>query len=209
METERFKRQLDIVDPDKYDFPIHILGVGGIGSWAALLLAKMGAQYITIYDEDKVEDHNVASQFFKESQLGELKTSALADNIEEHSGLIISTKDLEKEKEIEKGLVIIAIDSMEARWSKANLFAKKDLFIIDARMGGLQLEIYFQHANEYVSTLVPPLEVENDSCTGSSICFNCAVIGGLLANYVRKYADGERDKQEILFEFNDISLFKG
>ena len=61
---ERYKNQSDIFTP--IDIPIHIIGIGGIGSWTAFILAKMGCQDINLYDFDEVEDHNIASQIYKE-----------------------------------------------------------------------------------------------------------------------------------------------
>ena len=69
----RYARQLDIVDVEKLSIPIHIIGNGGIGSWVSLLLCKMGCSNIHLYDEDTVEEHNIASQFFKLEDLGKEK----------------------------------------------------------------------------------------------------------------------------------------
>ena len=78
---ERYKRQYDFVKFDELKLPIHVIGAGGVGSWTALLLAKMGCQDITVYDMDEVEDHNVASQFYSEDQLGMNKLDALKENV--------------------------------------------------------------------------------------------------------------------------------
>jgi len=208
MTNERHKRSLDIIDPDKLDFPIHILGVGGIGSWTALILAKMGALDITVYDDDVVEDHNVASQFYKESQLGEEKTKALADNVSEQTGVKILPMPISGERNIKKGIVIIAIDSMERRHKIADKLEYSINWIIDGRMGGTQFEIYSQQTELYKETLVNPDDVHPDACTAKAISFNCSVIAGMIANYIRLYADGNRDKHAITFGFNDVELLK-
>jgi len=84
----------------------------------------------------------------------------------------------------------------------------KNVYVIDGRMGGLQLEIYCCPSSIYETTLVNPNNVSHDSCTARSICFNCAIIGGLIANFVRLYVNKELTNQELIFGFNDLSLLK-
>jgi len=79
MSLKRHKRQLGIVSPAQLQSPIVVIGAGGIGSWAVLALAKMGCPNITVIDFDTVEDHNVATQFYKESQIKMFKVDALEE----------------------------------------------------------------------------------------------------------------------------------
>jgi|TARA_R100001530_G_C4312897_1_gene153541 molybdopterin/thiamine biosynthesis adenylyltransferase len=225
--SERHKRQFDIIKPDEMNTPIHIIGCGGIGSWSALLIAKMGCEDITLYDFDKVEDHNIASQFFKEGQEEEPKTSALSNNILEQTGvkckiaddrvdpnIIIDLEEewkemiIAKEKEIDDAIIVIAVDSMEERIKLENFWVDKNNFIIDGRMGGLQLEIYAIDSLLYADTLVKPENVDPEPCTGRSISFNCAVIGGLIANCVRLSLVDKLKPLELKFHFDALELLK-
>ena len=45
-DNRKYSRQLDLVMPSDLNFPILIVGAGGIGSWATLALAKMGCSNI-------------------------------------------------------------------------------------------------------------------------------------------------------------------
>lgn len=207
--TQRFKGQSDIVDYDKLKLPIHIIGCGGIGSWTALMLAKMGCSNIHIYDFDKIEEHNVASQFFKESQLGEYKTDALVHNVYEQTGITLQPEDVDDEPKIDKGIVIFAVDSMEMRWKLNDIYKDKDLLIIDGRMGGLQAEVYCSMAKDYEPTLVAVGSADPEKCTAKSICFNCGGIASLIANFVRLYVNDALDLKEfrertLLFETTTI-----
>lgn len=210
---EQFKRQLDLVDYDKLAFPITILGVGGIGSWTALMLAKMGCQNISVVDDDQVEEHNVASQFYKPNQLGNSKTGALNLNVLEHTGVEIMEYPISlQEKAIEeKSLVIIAVDSMKARKQICEQIEKRNIYVIDARMGGLQLELYNCPANQYRTTLVEEEAVQHEKCTGKAISFNCATIGSFIANYVRLYSRQELEdnaKGIVLLFHKGIDLLR-
>jgi len=204
----KYKGQLDIVDVDSLRFPIHVIGAGGIGSWTTLLLAKMGCQNINVYDFDLVEEHNTASQFFEPSQLNMGKLDALYDNVERQTGVKINKiTSTENEEKINSGLVIFALDSMERRIALGEILKDKDVFIIDGRMGGTQLEIYSVHASRYLSTTVPPENVSQEPCTRKAISFNCACIGGLIANQVRHFANKVIKEQELVYLFDENRFF--
>lgn len=200
----KYIRQLDLINQEELKFPIHIIGAGGIGSWTTLLLAKMGCSNITVYDFDNVEEHNTASQFYKDNQLGKLKTESLMKNVLEQTGIKIKTDIPEHEQYIKEGLIIIAVDTMQMRIDLNEMFKDKDCYIIDARMGGLQLEIYNQPADKYQSTLVAIDKVDQDPCTGRAISFNCAVIGGLITNLVRLFVNKKLKDGEFTFLFDNL-----
>lgn len=208
----RYKRQIDIVDEEKLKFPIHIIGSGGIGSWTALLLAKMGCSDITIYDDDEVEDHNVASQFFMESDIGKNKCLATQMNVDSFSGGNIKYLDQEKEEDIQNGMVIFAVDSAEERIRLGKIYEKRNIFIIDGRMGGLQAEVYCRLSKDYMPITVAPEDADPDPCTGRAISFNCAFIASMIANYVRLYANEKLDLEakdnQLIFLFDNFKLLK-
>lgn len=79
--TELYKRQqtLNLTIPNN----VLILGVGGIGSWAALCMALIGTPKITIIDADVVEEHNLNRTPFKSMHIGIDKVFAVADLITE------------------------------------------------------------------------------------------------------------------------------
>jgi len=205
---EKYSRQLDIIDVEKMDLPIHIIGCGGIGSWTTLMLAKIGCSNITIYDFDEVEYHNTASQFFEERQIGELKTEALRSNVYAQSNISVEIGNVKEEKDIPNGsVIIIAVDSMGMRWKLNNMFKGRGVTIIDGRMGGLQAEVYCSDGNGYEATLVDPSEVQHEPCTSKAISFNCALIASMITNYVRLYINGEAITErfkERMFLFNEV-----
>jgi len=72
---------------DPFAFPIWqqarvgIAGAGGLGSNAAILLARAGIGHLTIADFDRVSVSNLNRQAFNLDQIGMLKTEALTHNI--------------------------------------------------------------------------------------------------------------------------------
>src|SRR3990167_6840796 len=84
-----FIRQLKLVNPQELEFPITVIGAGGIGSWATLALAKMGCSNISVIDFDKVEIKNTPSQIYTMSQKGKNKVSALKETVKILTGVDI------------------------------------------------------------------------------------------------------------------------
>ena len=75
-------KQGDYFQPIDYlKHPIHIIGVGAIGSTLATMLARMGVQEIHYYDIDIVEMKNVCNQEYNDMQVGKTKVEALTYNL--------------------------------------------------------------------------------------------------------------------------------
>lgn len=62
-------------------FTIGIAGAGGLGSNAAAALARSGIGRLIICDFDRIEQSNLARQYYFTDQAGMFKTAAMKDNI--------------------------------------------------------------------------------------------------------------------------------
>src|ERR1700748_433265 len=83
-----YTRQRDFFNPTEVNASATIAGCGGIGSFTAFALAKLGVQHFTLIDFDTVDEHNlpnqmfsVASYDFADGDVGRLKVDALADQL--------------------------------------------------------------------------------------------------------------------------------
>jgi len=195
--ADRLNRQFDILQPTPLD--IHIVGCGGIGSWTALALAKMGYENITLYDFDTVEEHNLATQFYKTDQLEYGKAVALSDNILEFAGSRPKYVD-SKPDNIKGDVLIMAVDIMKSREELKELIPNFQ-FIVDARMGGQVFNIWsflpFEK-DRYETTLFTDEEGVQEPCTAKAIAYNVFGIASMIGNLVKRY-----DKKEAMpFELN-------
>ena len=99
-----------------------IAGVGGLGSNAAVSLARAGIGRLVLVDFDKVEESNLNRQYYFIDQIGKNKVDALKENIEkintEVKIEIINQKLLKGSMEEhfkDVDVVIEALDSAETK----------------------------------------------------------------------------------------------
>ena len=80
-------RKIRFSDAPWANSPQHIVvgGVGGIGSWASMYLARIG-HLLYMYDMDKIDETNMGGQLYKLSQIGTNKAVAMMQNIKEFCG---------------------------------------------------------------------------------------------------------------------------
>ena len=218
-------RHLDLFDPKKHkDLSVTVIGAGGIGSPTVLALAKMGIKDITIWDDDMVELHNLSSQFFGHSHIGMSKVESLSEVVKMFSGLTIKTvnkKFTPADGRQAKGIVISAVDSMEARreiWEGLKLNISVLLYI-DSRMGSEVMRVCslspfnMTDVRRYEETIDPATPVKKAVCTNKSIIYNVFGIAGIICNQVKKFTADEGYQtnnliSEIIFDFKTISLIK-
>lgn len=73
--SDRIKKKLK-------DSSVGIAGIGGLGSNAAVALARAGIGRLVLVDFDKVEENNLTRQYYFRNQIGKYKIEALKENIE-------------------------------------------------------------------------------------------------------------------------------
>lgn len=57
-------KHLEFFDPQRNDIPIHIIGLGAVGSHVALMLTRLGVVNFYLYEFDTVVPYNVANQSY-------------------------------------------------------------------------------------------------------------------------------------------------
>ena len=94
---------------------IIIGGTGGIGSWVALFLSRIGHN-LYLFDNDTVEEVNMAGQLYKTTQIGINKADATKSNIFEFCGATnVETLGLYSESSETSPIVFSCFDNMAAR----------------------------------------------------------------------------------------------
>lgn len=171
--VNQYKRQELLFNEDLWR-PIVIIGLGGIGSWVAFELAKMGARELWFFDYDRVEVHNACYSVYGRHQaralkreggmnIGKTKVEAMKRFLHRWEGAGKFNRDL-KIKTFARGplpedlfpklcVVVVAVDDMDARkdiWEKNIHLNPNVLYLIEARMGAEASMIYtIRPMNDY------------------------------------------------------------
>lgn len=183
-----YTRQEDLINANRFNKKINIIGAGAIGSWLAFFLLKMGFSNINIYDFDVIEEHNIPNQLFKESQIGTAKVTAMEelykDFFEETGRLTIrSIKINNHNAHALSGVVFSCVDSMSARktiYENCYKTGNAELWI-EGRIGLFGAYIYtLNNKNEdvlekYETTLYDDDTAEVSACGVSQTALPSAV----------------------------------
>jgi sulfur carrier protein ThiS adenylyltransferase len=101
---------------------VGIAGLGGLGSNAAVALARAGIGRLVLIDYDIIEESNLTRQYYFLDQIGKPKTDALRDNIKKINPSVIvdayNEKLLKGSMEMrfkDVDVVIEALDSAETK----------------------------------------------------------------------------------------------
>lgn len=69
-----YNRQEDLISPPDV---VHIVGCGGVGTWAAIMLAMAGVPHLHLYEDDTVEESNLNRLPYSPKAVGEAKMDCL------------------------------------------------------------------------------------------------------------------------------------
>lgn len=199
---DHLTRQLEILPVDKLALPINIVGAGATGGFAALALAKMGFEDITVWDFDVVSIENMSCQFYRFKDIGCLKAQALAQLVEDFTKVIIKThcrRFEERDVATLSGVVILAVDDMKAR---ADIFrditegAMNVKWVIDPRMSAEKYNQFTINPHDpkdqktYRKSLYTNEEAVAERCTAKSTMYTAMMASGFIAKTVKDLAVG-------------------
>ena len=173
-------RHREVFNPLMHKHPIHIIGAGATGSRLFASLVELGFEDITVYDDDKVENHNLANQLFIMDDIDKLKVEGLDRWVHQKlgeglkHGLYIPERLPHAEYDLE-GTVFLLTDTMSSRREIYDHCLKDNILVervIETRMASSFGNIYsFDPAktgDQWLNTLISDDEAEVSSC-GSSI----------------------------------------
>lgn len=167
---------------------ITICGVGALGSNLADNLARQGFRHLRAIDDDRIEEHNVGTQVYGQSEIGSFKVEALRQRLFRTAGIEIETwrKRLEEKtiKQLLKGssLIVDCFDNSESRQLLYRYGEKSSLLHVGlyADYG----EVVWNH--EYKV----PMDVAGDVCNyplaRNLILLTVAVASEIIVRYVLK-----------------------
>lgn len=193
--TDRYSRQEDLVPPDKHERCV-VIGCGAVGRNVIRYLASMGVPEMDIFDFDDVEEHNVVTQMFNESDIGKTKVEA-CDEMAKAINKDIIVRPNYCPFDSDSGLsalvnaaVFCCADKMAVREDVHKAAEKTAVFFCDARVLGESIRYLAYNTQDgadiYSQTLYSDEDAESGRCTSKMTCYSAGVAAGLLcSNYAR------------------------
>lgn len=204
---------------------ISIIGLGGIGSYAAYALSRFRPANMHIIDMDTVEAVNLSGQMYRVGDIGLLKTESVAGTLEEFSNYFASThsmrvQDLQGVFE-SSDVIVCGFDNMEAReevWRRF-LDSPHPELLIDGRMNAEFYQLLCVNKQDPTSLgrykkdwLFSSSEAEQTICSFKQTSFMGMQIGGMIGSLVANFANNLCDNTAtrpvpFLTEFNSASMY--
>tara|TARA_R110000796_G_scaffold43634_3_gene107172 strand:+ start:15423 stop:16118 length:696 start_codon:yes stop_codon:yes gene_type:complete len=193
---------MDVIDNKKVRFSdadwykagaedIIIGGVGGIGSWVALLLSRIG-HILHIYDDDTIDETNMAGQLYPISSIGQRKTTAVSELVTQFSAGEVHINALYTADSLASPIMVSSFDNMTARKLMFENWAAqedRELFI-DGRMLAETGMIFLVQKGEedlYRTELFDDAEVEDAPCSFKATSHCGAFIASLMVAGLNNY----------------------
>lgn len=214
-----FSHQTNVFDPDRFGWPVHVIGAGGIGSALLPLLYKIGVRDLHIHDNDFVEQHNPPNQLlYWASDIGRPKVEVARERLEQYGfahNMVTAHKHWVTEDTPLEGVVISGVDSMSSRkaiWQAVLNNVFEIPIYMDGRVGGEMLTlltvdpISIDSAEYYETRLYDDDDVEELDCAARAIIHPVGIVANLiLANLTRFYRGMPLD--EYMFYHSGLSHF--
>lgn len=189
---------------------IIIGGVGGIGSWVALLLSRIGHE-LHIYDDDTIDETNMAGQLYPISEIGNTKASAVMRVIHNFSGTISTSYGRYDKDSLTAPIVFSCFDNMEARKIMFEKWAAKESreLFVDGRMlaeTGMVFLVQKGQEDKYRNELFQDSDVEDAPCSfkATSHCgsFIASLMVAGLNNYLsNRYINADIRSMDFRLDF--------
>lgn len=194
----------ELLDPSELTNPIILVGLGALGSYIALELARMGLMNVTFYDGDTVEEKNLNNQAFNRTHIGKRKAHAtylMMHNINLNYRKIQYfekrfTKANSNKEILPKSIVIMAIDKGRKEMHEWLTKDPRVDYIIEVGMAHDAFRVQTADKHHKRKMSMPTIEQEinggQTSACGEvlSIAGGIAMCAGMVATEIRKIGKG-------------------
>ena len=195
--------------------PVTIGGVGGIGSWLAFLLGRIGVP-MHLHDYDSIDYTNMGGQLYPTSAIGKNKADAVMENVRAFSGNVPMLNLGKFNGQRVNPITFACFDNMYARrimfdsWYESNKYKRlsQPSLFIDGRMTVESFQILAvtqETAEEYRNTyLFDDSDVDEPMCSMKATSHIGAMIGSQLVqvftNHMTNFNIGIEIREVPLFQ---------
>ncbi len=191
---------------------IILAGLGGIGSWTAMQLARMSPAVIALYDDDIVEAGNMSGQLYSTNDVGRNKVDAMHDMISQYTTAktVFALPEKFTENTEAGDIMICGFDNMAARklfftkWKQHvdNLpdERKKDCLYIDGRLSMDTLQVFCIKGDDTYSInkystdyLFDDSQADATVCSMKQTTYLACMIGSVITNLFTNFIANSLD----------------
>lgn len=189
------KRHRDLIPAELYSLQVTVVGLGGVGSHVAELLARMQLGSCHRYiDGDVIEAHNPPNQQYLRDHIGLYKADALAEQArvwsDDQLPISVSTEYVRNKIDL-SGVMLLCLDRMIDRKDIClhSLFENEQVpIVLETRMDASTAEVWVFDPNNpvhrtcWLEYWYPDTEAENEAgCGGHYAVATAASATALLA----------------------------
>lgn len=180
-----------------------LAGLGGIGSWVSLFLSRLGPKTISLYDDDRFEEHNLSGQAFRINSLGRSKVEEAASIATDFSNYIKSYAFISKYTEecITSKIMICGFDNMGARklfynkWKESIIQEESHEYLfIDGRLTADMFQLFCIQGNDTYAQneyernwLFEDEDADDTDCTFRQTSHIAAMLGTYITTYFTNF----------------------
>lgn len=186
-----------------------LAGLGGIGSWVALLLARLNIKGLVLYDPDLVERVNMAGQLYGRYDVGSYKVGAITAMISTFAEYYRYTTFGERftSNSLTSNIMICGFDNMAARkvfferWLdhvNSNPTEKSTCLFIDGRLNAEEFQVLAVKGDDNdaiekyrTEWLFDDSEVEEATCSYKQTTFMANMIASVIVNIFVNFVANE------------------
>lgn len=159
---------------------IAVIGCGGLGSWIALGLARIGVRALTLVDPDRFDRTNAPRQLVCSGDLGQPKAHAVARNVLTHMtnpgrvrGLACALDEASDRLDRSVSGIVAGVDNNGARLAASSLGLRRQIPVVFSMLSrdGLRAQIFLQRpGGPCLSCVLPNLDAESAApCAAASV----------------------------------------
>jgi len=167
-------------------------GVGGIGSYVAFFLSRIG-HTLHLYDMDVIDETNLGGQLYSINQIGSRKVDATLANIQLFSGASnVNVYDKYDKDSLVSPIMFSCFDSMEARKTMFNNWKQdedRELFVDGRNLAevGHVFVVQKGQEEEYEKYLFEDSDIEDVPCSFKATSHCSALIASLMVSGMNNY----------------------
>lgn len=206
----RFKNQERLIDNELIKTTkFVVIGAGAIGSYVVATLAKMGARSIVVYDDDKIEDHNISNQLYPLYLVGKPKVEAIESVAFDYGECAIRpiAERWNHDNATDADIIVVAVDDMDVRKAIWNYYkGRPHKLFLEGRMAAQVFSVYGVEAENkaakafYETSLYPQSEAMPDKCGEKSIIYTVLQVSGQMCSQIKRFLMKEYRPTRVTYD---------